>query len=182
MRAMIIALCLSAMLCGAAVADEKPLWEFNILGINPRDFRDRSIIEIGAGAILSYVVHEMGHIVYAKYAGANQTWDIPRFTTHVTGAGNWSKSNWEWFGRAGWVAQTAVGYLLVSIPATRNSDITLGFNALSAAAGFTYSSGMHDRIQVDGSDLDHLEYGTQEAAVVTIVTSLYTYIALDKAE
>jgi hypothetical protein len=101
-------------------------WKFNIMGIDPFALKNRSIPQMVAGAILSLAVHEAGHMAAAELRG-----DSASLTFSGHGPAVLTDNPDRLFLAAGFISQTLVGTLLATLPATRRSDITYGFNAFT---------------------------------------------------
>jgi len=101
-------------------------WKFNIMGIDPFALKNKSIPQVVAGAILSLAVHEAGHMAAAELRG-----DSASLTFSGHGPAVLTDNPDRLFLAAGFISQTLVGTLLATLPATRRSDITYGFNAFT---------------------------------------------------
>jgi hypothetical protein len=166
-----------------ANAGELDAWEFNICGINPRDFKDREVLPILGGAVLSLATHELGHVVSAKLMGSDSYFDWSERKAYAgDGYENLSKDQRALYHGAGFLAQTLVGGVLTTIPSTRHSDWTFGFNSFSSVNGFYYA--ITDGADADSSDTENLDKygynGTAIAAGSGIVNGVFTYISLNK--
>lgn len=120
-------------------------WKFNIMGIDPFALKNRSIPQMVGGAILSLAVHEAGHIAAAKLRG-----DSARLTFSGHSPVVLTNNPDRLFLAAGFIAQTLVGTVLATLPVTRRSDITYGFNAFTEINNSQYmltGSGSYDDIQ-----------------------------------
>jgi hypothetical protein len=156
--------------------------EFNILGINPKDFKDRKISHIVEGAVASLVVHELGHIVAGRAVGMNTRFDSSSFVVRADKYDDKSDSDKLLFHSGGFIAQVVVGGLITAMPATRHSDFNLGFNGFTTinSALYTITGGTDD----DTSDIhqisEHGGDGKLYGTMSSLTGGIFTYIALDK--
>jgi len=148
-------------------------WEYNFMGINPNHFKGRDWKMILVGAASSLVVHEAGHLLYAKMNGGG-SWNIN--TIHMDDYHNRTHGEQQMFHRAGFVAQIAVGGLLTAIPKTRHSDFAVGFNSFATLEMATYVTIGHGNDNT--SDIKQLDHGTAEGIAYTIGSGALTYINL----
>lgn len=158
-------------------------WEFNIMGINPRDFKDRELLPFIGGAVISLATHELGHLTSARLMGSNSHFDFGERVAYAgDGYNDWSNDQKALFSASGFIAQTLVGGILTAIPSTRHTDFTFGFNSFSSFNGFFYA--VTDGSDADSSDTMLLdEYGYNGTAIATgsgIVNGVFTYISLNK--
>jgi len=166
-----------------ANAGELDNWEFNIMGINPRDFKDREVLPIIGGAILSLGVHELGHFAVGEMYGGGSSFDWGERAVMVSDYHQMSNDERALFHGAGFLAQTLVGGILTAIPKTRHSDWTFGFNAFSSVNSFGYgiTGGFGDENKSDVHNLDRYGYnGTAIAIGSGVVNGVFTYISLNK--
>lgn len=171
--------------CKDANAGELDAWEFNIMGINPKDFEGRKWYVAAGGAIVSLAVHEIGHIASAELMGSDAYFDWSERVAYAgDGYDKFSNDQKALYHSAGFLAQTLVGGVLTAIPKTRHSDFTLGFNAFSSINGFFY--GFTDGNDSSSSDTENLDkYGYNGTAIALgsgIINSGLTYISLDKSD
>ena len=101
-----------------------------IQGIEIDWVKNREWTKVAAGALSSLVAHEVAHYVVAETKGLN-----PEFTSLTSF--QYIRED-EWVERAGFLTQTGIGMILNLIPATRDSNFTLGWNGVSAAQLYTY--------------------------------------------
>lgn len=150
-------------------------WEFNIMGINPADFKGRDWKVMVVGAVVSLAVHELGHIAIADINGEASFSDM---TVRWHGYHNHSHSTQQLFHRAGFLSQLLVGGVLTAIPVTRHSDFALGFNGFTAGntAIYTIGGGRNP----DVSDIRQLDHGVLEGTVYSLGAAALTYINLNK--
>lgn len=158
-------------------------WEFNIMGINPRDFKDRELLPILGGAVVSLATHELGHLVTARLMGTDSYFSFHERVAYAgDGYENLSNDQRALYHGGGFLAQTLVGGALTAIPSTRHSDFTFGFNTFSSVNGFYYA--ITDGIDADSSDtknLDRYGYnGTAVAAGSGLINGAFSYISLNK--
>ena len=137
-----------------------------IQGVDLDWIKERQWSKVAAGVVASVATHELAHYVVAEAKGLDPCFVSP---THI----EYAKDD-VWVDRAGFTAQLGIGTLLNLIPATRDSDFTIGWNAVSMAELFTYG------IRNDGKhtdfDPDHSVYDQDAwrffAGVSTINTGL----------
>lgn len=166
-----------------AQAGELDAWEFNIMGINPRDFKEREVLPMIGGVVLSFAVHETGHLLSAKLMGTDPYFSWSERVAYAgDGYEDLSDDQKALFHAAGFIAQTVVGGALTSIPSTRHSDWVFGFNSFSSVNGFYYA--ITDGADANSSDTENLDKygynGTAIAAGSGIVNGVFTYISLNK--
>lgn len=83
------------------------------------------------GIIVALGVHELGHAVAIKVAGADVDFRGPFHVRFENG--HLSNIERQWVSRSGYIAQDLVGMLLNYIPATKGSDFALSYNMTSFA-------------------------------------------------
>lgn len=152
-------------------------WDFNIMGINPKHFKDRKPLPIIGGAIISFIVHEGGHLLVAELNGG-ASFDTDRFCVVMEKYHYHSHDTQQLFHGAGFYAQLITGGILTAIPATRHLDFTLGFNGFTTfnTAFYTITGGTND----DTSDIKQLDNGELIGGLTTIASGTLTYINLKK--
>ena len=182
----ILFICFMLFISQPAHAGELDAWEFNIMGINAKDFQNRNWGNVCIGIVTSYVVHETGHLVTAKFMGCDSYFDFDRVSA-MAGSGYEDLSNDQraLYHGGGFLFQTLLGGILTAIPKTRYADFTLGFNSFSSATGLYYGiTGGTGASRDEGSDvlnLDRVGYnGTAIAYGSGIVNGVFTVISLDK--
>ena len=125
LKRIVIMLVMVVVLSGTCFADSwTDSWDFNILGINPKHFKDRSPVVILSGCVSSFVVHELGHYIVAETNGDGD-FDFDRFCVTWKGYQNHSKSTQNLFHLAGFLAQEVGGLALTVIPSTRPKTTVL---------------------------------------------------------
>lgn len=168
-----------------ANAGELDAWEFNIMGINPKDFEDRDWPIVVVGCVSSFVVHELGHFAASELMGVDASFSFNDKAVYAgDGYYDWSNDQKALFHGAGFLAQTLIGGALTAIPKTRHSDFTLGFNTFSSVNSFIYGiTGGNDSKTSDVKNLDKYGYnGTAIALGSGIINGGLTYISLDKSD
>ena len=163
---------------------QKVIGEFEFFGINTKDFEGRSFSKIAVGCVMSFVVHEAGHLIVGDMVGmtTSMKWD--------NGSVAWSddygdKSDYEkaLFHGGGFIAQALVGTVLTAVPYTRHSDFSVGFTGMTMVEniGYGITGGMAGNDVSDVKNLDRYGYnGTMIAIGSGILSGVYTYINLDK--
>ena len=179
----ITVLCVFVSSVSIVKAGEADAWNFNIMGINPKDFEGRKWYVVVGGVITSLAAHELGHMVSAELMGSDSRFDWNERVAYAgDGYYNWSNDQKALYHGAGFLAQTLVGGTLTAIPATRHSDFTLGFNSFSSATGLFY--GFTGGMDEDSSDVQNLDkYGYNGTAIALgsgVINGVFTYISLDK--
>jgi len=151
-------------------------WEFNVLGVNPKHFKDRDWKVIIIGAVSSFIVHEASHVLYAEmHGGGHYDWDE---RVAVMEDPYNSHGEIQMFYRAGFLGQLLVGGTLTAIPKTRHSDFTLGFNSFTTVNTAIYTiGGGRDK---DSSDIYNLDHGELEGSIYTVGAGVLTYINIKK--
>ena len=176
MKAIIIVIILSTNAYAGA-------WNFNIMGINPKDFENRKWYVIAAGAVVSLAVHEIGHLASAKIMGTDPYFDWSEFVAYAgNGYQDLSNDQKALYHGAGFLFQTVVGGVLTAVPETRHLDFTLGFNAFSSVNGFYYGiTGGAKEESSDVKNLDQYGYnGTAIALTSGVINGIFTHISLNK--
>lgn len=159
-------------------------YEFNILGINPRDFKGRQWQYIVVGGAVSILSHELGHMAVNEIIGTGRTsFDPCRFVVHYgNDAQGMSDDQIAFRTGAGLIVQSLGSIILTSIPATRHSDFTLGWNTGTFITGMNY--GITKGKDPDTSDVVWMNYydwpGTEIAYGTGIIGGITAYISLDK--
>jgi hypothetical protein len=116
-----------------------------IQGVDVGWFKERDWKKIAVGAVVSVATHELAHYIVAKQRDANPEFNGPFEVVHQTDV---------WVSRAGFLAQIGVGTILNILPATKDSDFTLGWNAITSVELFTYPVRNRDigDFEITGSD------------------------------
>jgi hypothetical protein len=151
-----ICIILTAMLmfgCGMKV---------RIQGIEIDWVKNREWTKVAAGALSSVAAHELAHYAVAEAKGLN-----PEFTSLTTF--RYTREN-DWVERAGFLTQTGIGLILNLIPATRNSDFTLGWNGVSAAQLYSYDLRHGDTGDFDTTGHNEWSLFTGVATINTLWT------------
>ena len=174
----IILLIVIFLLTGCAGIEKKTDCKIDFFGIRAEHFQDRNWWEVGLGWVGSFIVHEGSHILHAELNGGGHI-DFSQIPiVCIMEDLSHSHSTKQWFHRAGFIGQLVVGGILTAIPATRHSDITLGFNSFTTANTGIYviTGGVNNSC----SDIAHLDHGTAEGIAYTGVAGVLTYINLKK--
>lgn len=174
MKRILLTLVMLLCMAGVTMAGD---WKFNIMGINPSDFKGRDWKVIVAGAVASLAVHEIGHWVVAEsHDGGDIHWLENRVTMYNYGSA--SHTTQQMFRRGGFLGQLVVGGVLTAIPKTRHSDFSLGFNGFTCAntALYVATGGLNENT----SDIKHLDHGVEEGILYSVGAGALTYINLNK--
>ena len=159
--------------------------EFRFFGINPADFKDRNPIKVVIGGFASHIVHEMGHVVIGNMLDMDTEYDFADRVVYSNDYDNSTNSEKTLFHAGGFIATTIVGTVITSIPATRHSDYTLGFNGFSAIHDTMYglTGGLNDEQYSDVHNLDNLgQDGTAIALTSGVYAGILTYISANKVK
>ncbi len=152
-------------------------WEFNVMGITAKHFENRDWKVVVGGALSSLVVHEAGHLLWAKSHGGGH-FDWGERAVIMEDYYDRSHSEQQMFHRAGFLAQLIVGGALTAIPKTRHSDFTVGFNSLSIIEMVTYVTVGHGNDET--SDVKQLDHGVVECTIYTVGAGVLSYINIKK--
>jgi len=118
------------------------------------------------GGLSALVVHEGMHALALEITGAKDyKFEEPWLIWY--NADGLSHSDEQWIARAGMLGQSVFGTILTAIPATRNSDYTLGYTAVSAAQTVLYPLPPGD-----STDLKNLDHPWEEYTIYSL-WSLY---------
>jgi hypothetical protein len=163
-------------------------WDFNICGIDPKDFKDRSLLKITGGALLSVAAHELGHMAVGTMCGIEMNgFGTGGYSIHVDSDSQSydeaSDTQKTLYHAGGFIGQILVGSVLTAIPETRHSDWTLGFNAFNGINSAIY--GIGGGRNEETSDVAHIDEtwddnGTEVALTSSIIGFGLSYINLNK--
>jgi hypothetical protein len=171
----------------SASAGELDAWEFHFFGINAKDFQNRNPWKIVGGGILSIAAHEVvGHMLASEMTGMGHSClDFQNgYLVAMSGDGynDASDDQRAWFAASGMVVQSLGSLILTSIPKTRHSDWTLGWNLGTTVVGFQYA--LFDGGNDNFSDTINMEVngwpGTEIAWGTTAIGVATSYISLNK--
>lgn len=102
-----------------------------IQGIDTDWVKEKQWGKVAAGVVSAIATHEAAHWILAEAKGKN-----PRLKgTMIMYDGDEED---DWIQRIGWVSNVGIGTMLNLIPATRDSDFTLGWNGATAIGLYTY--------------------------------------------
>ncbi|MHA1233086.1 MAG: hypothetical protein ACTSPQ_20865 [Candidatus Helarchaeota archaeon] len=148
-------------------------WKFNIMGITSEHLESRNWKVVVFGALSSLVIHEAGHLLWAKsHGGGHFDWD--ERAVFMDDYDNRSHSEQQMFHRAGFLTQLIVGGVLTVVPKMRHLDFTVGFNSFTTIEINTYM--LFDRGNEETSDVRQLNHGVFECVVYTLGAGTLTYI------
>lgn len=122
-KAMVYSIVLSMLLCSCGM-------KVYIQGVDVDWIKQREWDKVIIGAVSSVATHEIAHYAAAQAKGLHPKFESPTCVSY-------DKDD-VWVDRAGFVVQLGIGALLNTIPATKDSDFTLAWNAVSAAQLLTY--------------------------------------------
>ena len=131
-------------------------YEFYFFGINLKSFQGSNWIKLTAGAVVSVLVHELGHALYLQSQGKD--WDLQSSSSSglaIHTSDTLSENQYRNFGRAGFALQTFVGAVLTTFDKTRHSDFTKGWVGMNAFQVCSYNGRNHDI----GNDFEMIERG-----------------------
>lgn len=174
----ILFVCLVWFLLGVATCQAGD-WEFNFFGINPADFKGRSVPVILVGAVSSFIVHEAGHFAVGYLVGDGAYFDPNRGSfpgaVIIKGYSKMSHSQQQLFHGGGFLAQALVGTGLTLLPATRHSDFALGFNsfAMINSFGYTFQGDLEKNPASDVARLDNGEFVSITSGLLHTCLSYY---------
>jgi len=183
-KIIIIFIMILVMTCPVAYAESD--WTFTFFGINSRDFKDREPLPIIAGAIMSIVVHEGGHLIGGRISGMETSMRVydGRPTVWATDYDNKSDNEKALYHGGGFLAQALIGTAITSIPRSRHADFTVGFNSMTMVQNITYPLGTTSaREGNDCKNLDRYDYNGDGIAIAGgTYAGVLTYISLNKEE
>ncbi len=168
-----------------AHAGEVDAWNFRFFGVNVRDFEDRHWLPVVIGGVSSVLAHEvLGHMLASEMTNMGRaSFDVGNLVVIAGDGYNGASDDQKaWFSASGLVVQSLGSIILTSIPKTRHSDFTLGWNTGTTVTGFNYAitKGADDNT----SDVLLMEEygwpGTEIAYATGFIGGITTYISLDK--
>lgn len=170
-----------------AHAGEMDAWDFKFFGISARDFEDRHWLPVVIGGVSSVLAHEvLGHMLASEMTGmGHASFDVGDLVVYAgDGYNDASDDQKAWYSASGLIVQSLGSIILTSLPKTRHSDFTLGWNTGTTITGFNY--GITGGADDDTSDVLLMEEygwpGTEIAYGTGIIGGITTYISLDKEE
>ena len=168
-----------------ANASELDAWEIRFFGINYKDFQDRNWENVVIGGVSSVVAHEvLGHMLASEMTGmGHPSFDACDFVVYAgNGYDDASRDRQAWYSASGLIVQSFGSIILTTIPATRYSDFTVGWNAATMVTGTMY--GITGGTKEDSSDVKRMNDrdwpGTEIAYGTGLIGGITTYISLDK--
>lgn len=185
MKKIIATLTMITILLSTIPAQADSGWEFRFFGINPKDFKDRSVGKIIIGGVTSILAHEfLGHLLSSELTGMGHGYIDWGRRVPVAGDGYKDSSSNEQaiYSASGMIVQSAGSIILTAIPSTRHTDFTFGWNTATCITGFGYgiTKGFND----DTSDVRRMNErdwpGTEIAYATGIVGGITSYISLNK--
>jgi len=134
-------------------------FEFIFFGVNIKALENADWKKVAVGALASILVHELGHALYLEMQGKD--WDLKASGSGlaIETSDVLSDEECREFGRAGFLLQTSVGFLLTSFEKTRQSDFTKGWTATNVAQVWSYNWRSHD----EGDDFAIIDRGHGDA-------------------
>ena len=170
-----------------ANAGELDAWEIRFFGINYKDFEERRWEQVVIGGVSSVVAHEvLGHMLASEMTGmGHPSFDACDFVVYAgDGYDDASRDQQAWYSASGLIVQSFGSIILTTIPATRHSDFTVGWNAATMVTGTMY--GITGGLKEDSSDVklmnDRDWPGTEIAFGTGLIGGITTYISLDKED
>jgi hypothetical protein len=131
-------------------------YEFYFFGVNLKSYQESNWVKITAGAVVSLLVHELGHALYLQSQGKD--WDLQSSSSSglaIHTSDSLSENQYRNFGRAGFALQTFIGTVLTTFENTRYSDFTKGWVGMNAFQVCSYDGRGHDI----GNDFEMVERG-----------------------
>jgi len=130
-------------------------FEFIFFGVNIKALQDAGWKKVAVGALASILVHELGHALYLERQGKD--WDLKASGSGlaIQTSDVLSDEECREFGRAGFLLQTSIGFLLTSFEKTRRSDFTKGWTAMNTVQVWSYNWRGHD----EGDDFAMIDQG-----------------------
>ena len=113
-------------------------FDFYFMGINLKSFKGSNWVEIAAGAAASILTHELGHALYLESQGRDWSVEPSSSGFAVITTDSLTDKEYRSLGRAGYLLQTGIGFLLTSFDATANSDFTKGWTGINMVQTVTY--------------------------------------------
>jgi hypothetical protein len=149
MKRLAIAL-LVVMACGCgAIKETVKNSDFYYFGVNTKTFKEANYWKVGLGGLTSFGVHIGAHWIYNGLydMGGEQNGFL-----EVTD-GNCESQKVREFDQVGFAAQNGVGFILTSIPYTRQSDFTKGYvvAAFAETSSYILWSGDHGDFNMSAS-------------------------------
>jgi hypothetical protein len=144
-------------------------YNINIAGVPVNNFKGRDWKKITIGAISSFMVHEAGHLLYAKAnGGGHYNFGEVIMENYY----NESHGTQQMFHRSGFLSQLFIGKLLTVIPETKHSDFAIGFNSFTTThiAVYTITGGNNK----ENSDIEQLDNGVLEGSLYTLCSGVLT--------
>ena len=184
MRKLLILMTLLLLLTSCASGKKGHGFDVHFFGINSADFKDRKVLPVIIGGLVSGLVHETGHYVVGQALGmdTHPAWN----GWPVIEADNWdnkSDNDRAMFSAGGFAFQAFVGSLLTAIPATRHSDFALGFTGFAMVENTMYgiTGGLMDEEYSDVHNMNDNGWpGTEIALGSGLYSAVLTYINLNK--
>lgn len=126
-------------------------WTYNgIRGDDLRKASGRDLATMGLGVAATYAVHTAGHVIAAEVMGKD--WHYDGLSEIVDG--ELSRSEAQWFARAGFVSQLSVGYFAKAMDS--DGPFWKGYNAGTAFEISTYPI-MNRAANNNGDDIKMLD-------------------------
>lgn len=158
-----------AIVAMAAVSVGCSGWTIN--GIGREDLQGGDFISVAAGAATSYLTHASAHAVMATAVG--EDWHYEGFSEIVDG--ELSKSEGQWFARAGFVAQLLVGWIMkicgAEGPFAKGYYFGTAFEIATYPAMNELAGNKGDDVQMidDNGGNGHLEWGVYAVAALGLI-------------
>lgn len=115
-------------------------YEFVLFGVNLKSLKESNWLTLAIGGFTSYMVHELGHVLYLKSQGKD--WEVQGPNSSglsVYTSSELDDTQWRNFGRAGFALQSGIGIVLTSFDTTRRWDFTKGWVMMNAMQMYSYN-------------------------------------------
>jgi len=187
MKLVIIIMIVLAM-AGPAAGGGLDDYRVSLFGVtihDPGRTEDLSLTKVVAGAAVSFLVHELGHIAIGRLAGYD-TWvetgdGLPYIGARRYGPGDPTRESRFWFHAGGFIGQAIGGFVLKKT--WPKSDFTFGYNGYAAINSFLYTTTEGAGKTRGTSDVDNLNRINGDGlGIATAGASLFlhTWLLLSK--
>ncbi len=148
------------------------------------DFKNRNWGAVILGGIVSFGVHELGHMAAGELTGMDSSmkWDSGP-VAWVDDYDDKSDSQKAFFHYGGFLSQAIVGTILTALPQTRHSDFSMGFTGFTFAENTLYgiTGGVMKDENSDVDNLNNFGYPGNEIAIAGgLYSGVLTFINLNK--
>lgn len=150
-------------------------FDFYFMGINLKSFKGSNWMEIAAGAAASILTHELGHALYLESQGRDWSVEPSSSGFAVITTDSLTDKEYRSLGRAGYLLQTGIGFLLTSFDATANSDFTKGWTGINMVQTVTYKWRGHNGYD-DFAMIDRGKGNGESAYLLFSSLSIYNFL------